>query len=133
MATNIETVQAMYRAFGQGDVPAILAHLAPEVEWEHDVVDYGLPWFKPRRGRAAVAEFFQDLAGLDIRRFEPLSFLASADQVAVVIAYEGIDKATGTTVRDLNMHLWTFDPRGMVARFRQFADTHQYVLAHRGA
>jgi len=30
------TVDEVYRAFGRGDVQALLAHLADEVEWEYD-------------------------------------------------------------------------------------------------
>jgi ketosteroid isomerase-like protein len=133
MPSNTETVQAMYQAFGRGDVPAILACLREDVEWEHDAVDHGVPWLKPRRGPAEVGRFFADLAGVEISRFEPMSFLASADQVAAVIAIELAVKATGRTVRDLELHLWTFDSSGRVSRFRHVVDTHQHVLAYRGA
>lgn len=133
MATNIETVQAMYQAFGRGDVPAILAHLSPDIEWEHDAADHGVPWLRPRRGRDQVEGFFGELGGLDFRRFEPLSFLTSADQVAAVIAVELASKATGRAIRDLEVHLWTFGADGKVVRFRHFADTHQHLLAYRGA
>ncbi len=133
MATGIETVQAIYGAFGRGDVPAILAALRDDVEWEHDSVDHGVPWLRPRRGRQAVGDFFIDLSAVGIEGFEPRSFLASADQVAVVIAFEGVVKATGRRIRDLEMHLWTFAPDGKVARFRHVVDTHQHVTAYRGA
>ncbi len=133
MATNTETVQAMYQAFGQGDVSAILARLSPDVEWEHDAVDHGVPWLQPRRGRDRVEGFFRELDNLDFRRFQPLSILASADQVVAVIAVELVGKATGKAVRDLEMHLWTFDADGMVVRFRHFVDTHQHLVAYRGA
>jgi len=133
MATITETVQAIYGAFGRGDVPAILAALRDDVEWEHDSVDHGLPWLRPRRGREAVGGFFADLGALAIERFEPRGFLASADQVAVVIAVDLVVKATGRRVRDLEMHLWAFAPDGKVARFRHVVDTHQHVAAFRGA
>ena len=133
MASNVETVQAIYQAFGIGDVPAILGRLDAEVEWEHDSVDHGVPWLRPRRGREAVGDFFAALAALEIRRFEPESFLSSENQVAAVIAVEIHAKATGRVIRDLEIHLWTFAPDGRVLRFRHLADTHQHVLAYRGA
>lgn len=133
MATNMEAVQAMYRSFDEGDVPAILARLSPDIEWEHDSVDHGVPWLQPRRGLAQVEGFFRELGSLDFRRFEPRSFLASGDQVAAVIAVELASKATGRAIRDLEMHLWTFGADGKVVRFRHFADTHQHLLAYRGA
>ena len=33
--SNLATVQAIYAAFGRGDVPAILSHLTDGVAWEH--------------------------------------------------------------------------------------------------
>lgn len=133
MPSNIESVQAIYQAFGRGDVAAILAALSDDVEWEHDSTDHGVPWLKPRRGRAAVGGFFQDLSGIVIERFEPRSFLASADQVATVIAVDIVVKETGRRIRDLELHLWTFAADGKVARFRHVLDTHQHVQAYRGA
>ena len=133
MPTHIETVQALYGAFGRGDIQSILAALREDVEWEHDSVDHGVPWLRPRRGREAVAGFFADLGAVEIERFEPRSFLAGGDQVAAVIWFECVVKATGRRVRDLEMHLWTFAGDGKVQRFRHLLDTHQYVAAYRGA
>ena len=31
---SLDTVHAIYAAFSTGDVPAILAHLAPDIDWE---------------------------------------------------------------------------------------------------
>ncbi len=46
---HVETVQQMYEAFGKGDVPAILAHLASDVEWEYGVNSTDVPWLQLRR------------------------------------------------------------------------------------
>lgn len=35
-ASNIQTVQEIYAAFGRGDIPAIPGHLAENVIWEYD-------------------------------------------------------------------------------------------------
>jgi ketosteroid isomerase-like protein len=37
---NLESVQAVYEAFGRGDVPAILGALADDVEWDQDAPGY---------------------------------------------------------------------------------------------
>jgi ketosteroid isomerase-like protein len=44
MPTNIDTVKTIYENFQRGDVPAILARLHEDVEWEHDTVNHGIPW-----------------------------------------------------------------------------------------
>jgi ketosteroid isomerase-like protein len=130
---NLDTVSGIYASFGRGDVPAILERLHADVEWEHDAVDHGVPWLRPGRGREAVAGFFQMLGGLDFATFEPQSFLQGDDLVAAVIRVDLRVRETGARIRDLEIHLWTFDNDGLVTRFRHIIDTHQHVLAVRGA
>ena len=49
--SNVPTVQAIYEAFGAGDGPGFLSHLADDVEWEQWVdnraVAAGVPWLQP--------------------------------------------------------------------------------------
>jgi len=108
MTRHRMTVESIYAAFGRGDVPAILDALREDVEWEHDCADHGIPWLAPRRGKAQVGDFFEALRALEI---------------AV--------RATGRSFQDVELHLWTFDPHGKVARFRHVVDTHQHWLAMR--
>lgn len=129
MNRNCQTVSAIYASFGRGDVPAILARLHEDVEWEHDAMDHGIGWLRPRRGREQVAGFFQDLAQVEILRFEPLNLMTGNDQVASTVRIEMRVKATGKAFRDLELHLWTFDGEGRVTRFRHLLDTHQLKLA----
>jgi len=127
--SNIHVVQAIYQAFGRGDVPSILERLHPDVEWEHDTIDYEVPWLVPRRGRAEVAKFFESLQGVEFHRFEPLAFLEGPGQVLATIRLEITVRATKKKVVDLEAHLFTFDSAGQVTRFRHLLDTHQHVMA----
>lgn len=129
MASNVETVGAMYQAFQKGDIPAILAHLGADCEWEHDTVDYGIPWLKPRVGPADIAHFFEGLAGIEFHAFEVRNLLSGGDQVAAVIYIEATVRATGKKVKDLEIHLWTFDESGQATRFRHSLDTLQHQAA----
>ena len=129
MSEPTATVQAIYEAFGRGDVPTVLDHLADDVAWEHDAVDHGVPWLAPGRGREHAARFFELLRLVDITRFEVRGLLAGGDQVAAVIGVDLAVRATGRTVSDLEVHLWTFGPDGRVAAFKHLTDTHQHVLA----
>jgi hypothetical protein len=132
MSRNAETVQEIYALFGRGDIPAILGKLREDIEWEHDAVDHGVPWLVPRKGRSEVVGFFETLAGIEFRRFEPRAILEGGNQVVATIFVDLTVKATGGTIRDLEAHLWTFDDDGKVARFKHLADTHQHVRAFRG-
>jgi hypothetical protein len=125
-------VEAIYAAFGRGDIPTIIDALSENVEWEHDAADYGIPWLTPRQGRAEVAGFFEALRALDIRRFEPKRLLADGSMVIALIHVEIVVRVTGRAINDVELHLWTFDPQGKVARFRHVVDTHQHWLAARG-
>jgi uncharacterized protein len=127
--SNIPTIQQIYAAFGQGNIPAILEKLGPNVEWEHDTVVQGIPWVTPRRGREQVAQFFASLADLEFHHFEPLQLFESGNQVMATLLVEASVKKTGKRVRDLEAHLFTFDPEGRVVRFRHFVDTDQHLRA----
>lgn len=132
-ATNhLTTVQQIYAAFGQGDVPAILVMLADDVEWEHDSTDHGVPWLRPGRGKGHVLEFFGVVGkDLDITRFDVANLLVGGDQVVAVIQIEATVRPTGKRYKDYELHVWTFDADGKVARFRHCTDTHQHWLASR--
>jgi ketosteroid isomerase-like protein len=130
---NIGTVQKIYDAFGKGDIPAILGYLSEDVEWEYGGDATGLPWLQHRRGRAQVAGFFEDLAALDIQRFQPTTFLESGNIVVVLIQLEFVMRATERRVGEEDeVHIWYFDDSGKVRRFRHRLDTYRVWLASKG-
>lgn len=124
-----QVINEIYAHFSRGEVAAILAHLHEDVEWEHDSVDHGIPWLAPRRGRAAVAGFFESLSRLEIKRFQTRGLFAQDRCVAALVEEELMVKTTGRLIRDLAMHLWTFNECGEVVRFKHLVDTHQHFLA----
>jgi len=131
MSSNADAVKAIYESFGRGDVPTILARLAPDVAWEYDWGGESLKWMEPRRGRDAVPGFFATLADFEFARFEPFAFLEGDNMVAVPVRLELVYRSNGKRIRDLEMHLWTFGPDGLVTGFRHFVDTQQWAQATR--
>ena len=84
MSIPTEIVQAMYGAFGRGDIPALLEMLSDDVEWTHQG-SIGLAYMGTFRGKQAVAQWFGHVAELDgIQAFEPREFLAGPDHVTVL-------------------------------------------------
>jgi len=84
MPTPTDTIQAMYGAFGRGDIAGLLAMLTDDVHWEHKG-SIGLPYMGVFRGKAAVQQWFGRVAELDgIEAFEPREFLAGPDHVTVL-------------------------------------------------
>lgn len=124
---NVATVQAVYEAFGRGDIPFILEQLADDVDWESGGQDHGIPWLIPGRGVAHVASFFESLRAIDVKRFEPFSIVADGDRVIALINLEAVVLETGRTVSDLEVHVWTFRDDGKVTSLRHVVDT----IAHR--
>ncbi len=129
MSKPIEIIQSIYAAFGRGDIPAILEVLHEDVRWDADVVDHGIPWVRPRRGKQAVVGFFETLSQLEFKKFNVRNLLVGGNQVAAVIDLELVVKATGRSVSDVEVHLWTLDDAGRVTAMRHLIDTHQHLAA----
>jgi len=93
-------------------------------------VDTGVPWLKPRRGGAEVLGFFESLAALDSRKFQPTTLLDRDNLVVVIIGLEFVVKATTNVVREeFEVHIWRFDDRRRVTSFCHRVDSHQRWLA----
>lgn len=132
--SHVSTVQAIYAAFGRGDVPAILEALTPDVEWEYGGTPE-VPWLQPRRGREGVGGFFRALVELtEITRFDVKQVVAGdGGLVLAVIDLDMRVKPTGKLIHEVDeVHLWHFDAKGQVHKFRHRADTSQHVSAYRG-
>lgn len=132
--TPIETVQQIYAAFGRGDVPAILACLADDVEWEYGTGPNPVPWLQPLHGRGEVPRFFQALGeGIRMESFRPKQCLSDGALVVSLVDVELTVRATGRRVTETDeVHVWHFDDAGRVRRFRHGADTYGHVMALRG-
>lgn len=119
---NIQAVKDIYAAFQTGDIPAILAVLADEVEWSHPGAP-DLPFAGTTRGREGAAAFFQKLgAALDFRAFEPTAYLSEGEEVAAFGHYEALDRTSGRAAQDAWAMRWTFRG-GKVVRWQGYTDT----------
>ncbi|MFT3821420.1 MAG: nuclear transport factor 2 family protein [Rubrivivax sp.] len=123
--TPIETVQEIYAAFGRGDVPAILARLAEDVEWEYATGAGPIPWLQPLKGRGQVPRFFEALhANVEITRFEVGKIFGDAGTVVDLVNLDYTARASGRQVQEIDeVHIWHFNAAGQVQRFRHRADT----------
>jgi ketosteroid isomerase-like protein len=135
MRDNLRTVEAIYAAFARGDVKEILSMLADGVEWDADETSAqreGVPWLQAKRGPAAVAQFFAYVGKWKFNDFRVLSLLGGGNQVASEIVIDAEVTQTGGRLRQREMHLWTFDGNGRVARFQHHCDTGTHIAAWRG-
>lgn len=121
MPQPLATVQGLYAAFAQGDVPAVLGALAADASWtEAEGFPYGGTYVGPQ---AVLSGVFMRL-GTEWDGFAaiPTEFVAQDDTVVALGEYSGTYKATGKGFRAPFCHVWNLKD-GKVARFRQFTDT----------
>jgi ketosteroid isomerase-like protein len=127
---NTQVVKDAYAAFVRGDVAAILASVADDVEWEGVKGAEGVvPQAGVRHGRAAVAQFFQQVNDtIAFETFEPREYVAQDDVVVAIGRYSGKAKPTGRAVGGDFVMVFTIRD-GKVARFREFTDSAMLVRA----
>jgi ketosteroid isomerase-like protein len=118
----VDSVRAMYTAFGQGRISDILANLADDVTF----IQPGgpdIPWSGTSHNPAEVGQFFARLdAAVSVDRFEPQEFLESGDTVVALGFWSGRAKRTGKPFGSDWAMVWRF--RGdKVCYFQSFLDT----------
>ena len=100
---NVETIKAMYEAFGRGDVEAILERVTDDVDWSTDAAIESAPWYGARRGKDGIGQTGP------VTEFTPLSFASNDDgDVMVFLQYAFTVTATGKDVAMNLHHYWKF-------------------------
>jgi ketosteroid isomerase-like protein len=135
MTDHAKTIQAMYAAFGRGDIAGILAHLAEDVSWDEDRYPGSLTHpgqvLAPLHGKASVPSFFGIIGKWTFNRFDVKSIMVSGDTAASLISV-GIAFENGNRFADDEIHLWTFDSQGKVKTLRHFLDTEAFAAILNG-
>lgn len=128
----IRTIQTIYAAFGKGDVPAILENVTGDAEFSFAGGVGEVPWHGPWRGPDGIRRFFGAISeGVEFQAFEPLSFAAGPDVVAVRLQLAYRVRRSQRTVDEHQVHWWTFRD-GKVASLTHFEDTAQVIAATKG-
>jgi len=106
---KIEAIQRVYAAFGRGDLEAVLAELADDVDWASEATTTSAPWYGKYAGKGEVPRFFGALGtSVETKEFIPLSFTANDTDVMVVIHWTITARATGRTATMQLHHWWRF-------------------------
>ena len=120
-----QTIQTIYEAFSRGDVPGILACVADDVDWNNErVATRNCPWNGDFSGKANLPGFFAAVGdNLDIRVFDPHTFVADGDRVVALLRIESIVRKNGRPLANDAVHVWTVDGDGKVKSYRHYNDT----------
>ncbi len=128
---NVKSIQAIYEAFGRGDVAAILDSVTDDVEWGADTASTAAPWYGIRHGKSEVESFFQQFgSNMEVQEFTPLDFASSDDSVMAVVRCRATSRSTGKPI-DMNLHHYFRFRDGKIWFYRGTEDTAQTEAALR--
>src|SRR4051812_21421715 len=120
---NIRTIEAVYEAFGRGDVAFIANCVTDDVDWASDTSSEAAPWFGQHKGPQGVGDFFRAFGGaMDVEEFTPLTFAANDDEVLTVVRIRMKSKQTGK-VASMQLHHWFRFANGKIAYYRGTEDS----------
>ena len=126
---NLQVVHQAYTAFGEGDVPGVLAMLTEDVRWSTPGPPDVIPYAGLRTGHEQVASYFESFGGaVEVAEFEPQKFFAHNDMVVVLGHYALNGKSTGKAVETDWVHAFTFRGR-KIGEFRGYEDSAAVVAA----
>jgi uncharacterized protein len=126
---NLATIRRIYEAFGSGDVDAILAAVADDVDWAVDAEPVA-PWYGQRKGKDGVASFFADIAGAtDVLDFGVEAMGANDNEVFAFLRFAVRMKSTGREASFHLHHYFRFGSDGKVEYYRGSEDSAQVAEA----
>jgi ketosteroid isomerase-like protein len=126
---NVATIQAVYEAFGKGDVETILNAVADNVDWATDGVPIA-PWYGVRNGRDGVASFFADVSdAMEVKDFGLEAIGSSESEVFAFLRFAFRAKSTGKEASYHLHHYFRFNGEGKIEYYRGSEDSAQVVQA----
>src|SRR2546421_12635533 len=122
---KIEAIQRLYAAYGRGDVDAVLAELADDVDWAAEASGTSVPWWGPYRGKSEVPRFFKEIgSNVDVTSFDLVSMTSNDTDVVATLHWSFTVNATGKTAAMYMQHWWRFAD-GQTVFFRGSEDSAQ--------
>ncbi|MEN3273129.1 MAG: uncharacterized protein V7636_1890 [Actinomycetota bacterium] len=129
---HLDAVTRLYEAYGRGDVDAVLAELADDVDWAAEAAGSAVPWWGAFHGKAEVPRFFKEIGtNVDVTEFDILGTTTNETDVVVAVHWTFTVHATGTSASMLMQHWWRFGPDGKIVCFRGSEDSAQSAAAFR--
>jgi ketosteroid isomerase-like protein len=124
--SNLQIVKDMYGSFAIGDVPAVVADMDQNVEWnESENLSYadGNPYIGPD---AVVKGVFSRLGSeWDCWKLtDQVFYEAKNGEIIVTGRYDAKYKKTGKEINAQFVHIFWIE-NGKVIKFQQYADTYQ--------
>jgi ketosteroid isomerase-like protein len=121
---NQKTIEAVYAAFGRGDINFILERVGEGTRWDFNVAPSEVPWHAPISSKKDLPRFFQAMAeNLTFEAFEPRAFISDGRNVVVKLRVVYTVSRTGRRVDEEQVQWWSFDDGGRIVALRHYEDT----------
>jgi hypothetical protein len=125
----VQLVQSLFDAFSRGDIPYILARVAPNCRWV--APGKGIPSAGNYTGPEGAAEFFRKLdQTTEFIRFEPREYVSTGNTVVALGSEEMRAKNTGKTASTAWAMLFRVAD-GKVTEWEGFYDTEAEAAAYK--
>jgi ketosteroid isomerase-like protein len=117
------TVQALYAAFGAGDMAKIMSLIATDATWTYYAPKEMLPFAGTYKGRDGVAAFFaNDAKYVEVKGNDVNEMIAEGDKVVVLGQEHGVVRATGKAFDARWTHVFTVKD-GQITGFEETIDS----------
>ncbi len=117
-------VEDIYAAFSKGDIPTILSHLSPHVEWNAMGESSKIPYGHAYHGTKEVPQFFADLGNsFQMTGFDINEIYQNGNVVTAYGSHKGIGVKSGVASETPWAMRWEFNNDGQVVRYNNFFDT----------
>ena len=119
--TNQEIIERVYGHFAAGELPQMLALLAPDVRWTEPE---GIAYRGTYTGGEAVVENVFARLGADWEGFQvrPETMVGDGERVVVLGWYHGTHRESGRAFRTRFVHWWTLRDE-VITSFELVCDT----------
>ncbi|MES2495473.1 MAG: nuclear transport factor 2 family protein [Pseudomonadota bacterium] len=117
------TVQALYAAFGAGDMAKIMSLIAEDATWTYHAPKDMLPFAGTYKGRDGVAAFFaNDAKYVEVKGNDVGQTIGEGDTVVVLGQEHGVVRATGKAFDAHWTHVFTVK-NGQITGFEETIDS----------
>ena len=129
MSSNADVIRGVYAAFQSGDIPSVLAAMAPDIVW-NEAENFPYADKSPYIGPDAILHGVFARLGSEWDRFsvKEEDLIDAGDTIVTLGRYGGAPKATGKKINAQFAHVWRFK-NGKIVGFQQYTDTLQTMLA----
>jgi ketosteroid isomerase-like protein len=128
--SNLPRLKQLYEAFRVRDIATFLQFVREDVDWQYGGNSTNVPWLTEGKGHAGVLAYVKAFAQTEVS-FTTKAFLEEGRVCVVLLDIDVVVKANGMKIHEEDAaHIFHFDEKGLIQRFRSRADTAAHEKAY---